>query len=70
MKSDFWSFGGQEVEDGLEIFARANEGSIIEEEDVKEKVRMLVSDPEKQWVKDQGKKERCEGVSLLSAGGG
>ena len=50
MKSDFWSFGGQEVEDGLEVFAKTDEGSVIEEEDVKEKVRMLIFDPKEQWM--------------------
>ena len=67
MKADIWSFRGQEVKDGLEIFAVTNEGSIVEEENVKEEVRVLIFDPKDQRVKDEGKEERSEGVSLLSA---
>ena len=70
MQANLRSSLGQNVEDRLKVLHCSDESAVIEEEDVEEKIGMLVLDAEEERVKDEGKEKRCEWISLLSARGG
>ena len=70
MQSKAGAFGGKDVKGFDEICSTSDESAVIQEENEEQERRTILFYPVQKWLKDEGEEERCEGVSLLSAGGG